>query len=538
MSTLRALYHLARADFLERVRRHSFLIVLGLTIYAGYSLVPPRQAGYVAGALICLMPETGRDCVQTMRGVYNSAWVGSMVALVSTFFLSLLGFYLVKNAVERDRQTRVGQIIATTPLSKLLYTLGKWLSNFAVLTVMVGTLFVAALAMQLIRGEELRIELWALLSPFLLIALPMMSLIAALAVLFESIGVLRGGVGNAVYFFLWSGFIPIGMTWSLSAWVLIGDNVEQSILTAFPGFRVGGSWGVNPVEGNLQLFRWEGLQWTSEMILERLAWVGVALIIALAASIFFNRFDSARGLTLHIAPRRKSARPTAMSPSEVGAAAHKTAPVSLTPLTPAPVRPRFGRTLLAELRLMLKRRRWWWYTVALGLSVSCLFAPLDVSRPYLLPVAWLWPLLTWSLMGVREIRHHTEQFVFSTAHPLRCQLPATWLAGVIVTALTGGGVAVRLILAGEWMAVSAWLIGVLFIPSLALALGTWSGSSKLFEVVYVILWYVGPINQIPALDFMGVLDKTIAAGVPLYYLGITIVLLALAVAGRWRQLRN
>ena len=30
MSNLRVLYHLARADFLERTRRYSFLIMLGL----------------------------------------------------------------------------------------------------------------------------------------------------------------------------------------------------------------------------------------------------------------------------------------------------------------------------------------------------------------------------------------------------------------------------------------------------------------------------------------------------------------------------
>jgi hypothetical protein len=35
----------------------------------------------------------------------------------------------LKNAIERDEQTRVGQIIATAPLSKSLYTLGKAFSN-------------------------------------------------------------------------------------------------------------------------------------------------------------------------------------------------------------------------------------------------------------------------------------------------------------------------------------------------------------------------------------------------------------------------
>lgn len=156
MNTLRILYHLIRADFLERVRRYSFLITLGMTIFAGYVFVPSVDADYVTLDL------------GGYRGVYNSAWIGSMVALLTTIFLSLAGFYLVKNAVDRDRQSGVGQIIATTPLSKPLHTLGKWLSNFAVLAVMVGVIAAAAGAMQLIHGEEVRIGLWALLSPFLL----------------------------------------------------------------------------------------------------------------------------------------------------------------------------------------------------------------------------------------------------------------------------------------------------------------------------------------------------------------------------------
>jgi len=35
MSTLRVIYHLARADFYERSRRYSFLVVLGLVIFLG-----------------------------------------------------------------------------------------------------------------------------------------------------------------------------------------------------------------------------------------------------------------------------------------------------------------------------------------------------------------------------------------------------------------------------------------------------------------------------------------------------------------------
>jgi hypothetical protein len=41
MPTLRTLFHLTRADFLERARRYSFLVTLGLAIFAAYVYVPP-----------------------------------------------------------------------------------------------------------------------------------------------------------------------------------------------------------------------------------------------------------------------------------------------------------------------------------------------------------------------------------------------------------------------------------------------------------------------------------------------------------------
>ena len=51
--TARIIYHLARADFLERVRRYSFLVMLGLVVWLGYPAamgnlvlsVPPDYRG-------------------------------------------------------------------------------------------------------------------------------------------------------------------------------------------------------------------------------------------------------------------------------------------------------------------------------------------------------------------------------------------------------------------------------------------------------------------------------------------------------------
>ncbi|MCI0330323.1 MAG: hypothetical protein L0196_05140 [candidate division Zixibacteria bacterium] len=175
--------------------------------------------------------------------------------------------------------------------------------------------------------------------------------------------------------------------------------------------------------------------------------------------------------------------------------------------------------------------------VAGGLILAGLLAPVAAGRAFILPISWLWPVLLWSPMGVREIRNQTNQLFFSTPYPLRRQLPAIWLAGVAVAVLTGAGAGLRFVFTGEWQNLFAWASGALLIPSLALALGTWSGTTKLFEAVYTAIWYMGPINGIPALDYTGATPQSIAAGMPTVFLLISIILLGLAVLGRKRHLQ-
>jgi len=78
-----------------------------------------------------------------------------------------------------------------------------------------------------------------------------------------------------------------------------------------------------------------------------------------------------------------------------------------------------------------------------------------------------------------------------------CQL------GIGETPVRGGGVGLRLLLSADWSGLAAWISAVIFIPSLALALGTWSGSSVPFEALYTVWWYIGPGHQMPGLDFIG-----------------------------------
>ena len=519
MSRLRVLWHLTRADFLERVRRTSFLVTLGLAVYLGYVVS--------AGQLKLWLGD--------MRGIYNSAWVGVLMALVANFFLSLSGFYVVKNAVERDRRTGVGEILATTPMSKPLYTLGKTASNFAVLLAMIAVLAAMGPVAQWVAGEESRIDLWHLLAPFLFLSLPAMAVVAAFAVLFETLPGLRGGFGNVVWFFAWSALMPAAIQlpgfpdpFGLGA---VTSKLFDVMKERFGKTDHSFTLGALKTERGTRTFVWEGMDWTSPVVLKQFAWFLVAAGIALLAALFFDRFDPSRGR----ARSRKGEAPEAAG--EAVASVLVPISVHLQPLPERARRFRFLGLLRAETRLLLQGQRWWWWAVALGLLIAGFVAPLATARQFILPVAWIWPLLRWSALGNREARYGTNGLVFSAAHPLSRQLPAAWASGVILAVITGGGVAVRLGLAGDWGGLGAWTVGAVFIPTLALALGVWSGGGKLFEVVYLLLWYLGPMQHVPGMDYLGSLPAAVRAGTPVVFLIATLLLGAAAVAGRKRQLQ-
>jgi hypothetical protein len=290
----------------------------------------------------------------------------------------------------------------------------------------------------------------------------------------------------------------------------------------------------------VQTFEWSGVAWTAPQVLGRLLWVGVALALALLAGLLFDRFDPSREAPRSARP--KKARPEVEPPgAESAPAARPPNAARLTPLgasQPVSGLVLFFRLLVSELRLMLKGLGWWWYLVAGGLIVASLFSEVSQARQFWLPLAWLWPILAWSPLGSRDLQAGTSPMTFSAAAPVRRQLPAAWAAGFVLAVILGGGAAMRFLLAGDWGALLAWAVGAVFIPSLAVALGAWSGSHKLFEVVYLIWWYLGPWGGLGALDFAGATDVSLASGMPLAYLTAALGLLALALAGRWRQVRG
>jgi hypothetical protein len=472
------------------------------------------------------------------RGAYNSAYVGTATALAGSLWLMFGGFYVVRSAIARDEQTGVGQVLAATPLTRIQYLVGKFASNLMVLASMAGVLAVTAGALQVARGEHNAINPGALLLPFVLLTLPVLLLTAAAAVLFETIPLLRAGVGNITWFCVWMILAIAGGGAPLGGLGVVAESMRRAMAAAGIRQPAEFSVGFTEVDRPLDVFTWAGLHPTGGFIANRAILIVVAVGLAALPSVWFHRFDPARGR-----PRRATVRTRdeATAPP-VGASGQVDPPlprpiraVTLSPLPAAGARSTRGPgpLIAGELRVLVQGDSLWWWLVVAAINIAALVVPAGLIDPpgattaVMLSAAWIWPILIWSRLGAQRRANGTETLLSAYPGTYR-QLAAEWAAGITLTALCGLGPVLRMITTTDTTAANAWLGATLLIPSLALGLGVLSGSSLPFQALYVLLWYAAA-NQVTAANYMGTVftNDQHADTLPLLTTGLALAVLAM-----------
>jgi hypothetical protein len=399
--------------------------------------------------------------------------------------------------------------------------------------------------MQLGRAEDRTLHLWPLSRPLLCTRFPRWPFVAALAVLFETLPVLRSGVGNVIWFFVWIALLSAASRplWTMAPapapattfrdFTGISTMMSQMrgpLLQVDPHFQNGFSLSIG--DHAHHRFLWTGVRWTSMQVVARFAWFASALVVALLASLFFHRFDPARALRI----ARQKQTPQRAPVLELTAAKQlvQSDPWSsrLTPLPPAAVKNRFFSVVVAELRLMLQGHPKWWYIVAAGLFIACLASPLPASREGIILAAWIWPMLIWSQMGSREARYATGSLIFSAPHALQRQLPAVWVAGVSCPRHRRRtrhppphrprSPRPRRIRRSRMLH-----------PQPGPRPRRPHRQRKFFEALYIAWWYTGAAHHLRGMDFTGTFA---ASSTPALFLILTVVLLAACWTRRRTQL--
>ncbi|AHZ23003.1 hypothetical protein C439_11363 [Haloferax mediterranei ATCC 33500] len=550
-ANMRRLYHIARADFLERVRSRRLLVVLAVIAYIGYLVN--------VGQIELAYQVTDSGTITNYRGVNTAAFVGLKAGLTGSAVVLFGGFYLMKNSLERDRLHNVDQLVASTPVSDWAYLAGKWLSNIALGVVILFTLGFATIANHAIHGVGPTNPV-PLLAPLLAFAFPVCLLVGAVSLFFETVKQLNGTLGNISYILLATfslaalasaqnslpGAVPLSTkAGDIMGHISIYDLTVDSLLTEVPNYS-GGTPSIGTLDGT-ETFRYDGGSWPVWIYLQRAGLSLPAAVIVLAATVLFDRTPSGKS--------SESAgwisRLVSVLPFDRGddAADDEAEPPSTSSLSLTPVKDRnagsFTRLVAAEVRLALRGHRWWWYVGAIVLAVSPIISlvsagPSDVEvapfRNIVLPLAFVWPIFIWSEMGVRTVKNRMTVLVLSSKYAER-QLIAEWLAGVVVAMSIGGGTLVLFVSTGQTGLLLGYVSGILFGPSLAIMTGIWSRSSWLFEVVYLMVWYVGPLNRAVPLDFVGATTASIETGVPFLFIGVSLALFGTAVFRRKAEVK-
>ncbi len=501
--------YLLKGNVIQEIRRYTFLLIMGITLFLGYALIPAASDGYEV------------FYIKGVRGIYNSYWLGAMVAMLSTMLLWLFGFYMLRSKISEDQRLKMGQIIASTPIRNLQYISSRAFSNFCVFMIIELVLVVAFMGMQLLRGEDLHINLAAYFLPLLFVSIPSLLLLSAFTVLFDVFPGLKGAVGNVLFFVIWIFLSVMSISNSNSLWDVFGINAIQTDMTKeaaahfdfISANEVGGSIGYYPIEGRTPTFEWSGVDWNSHLLTSRLIWILAALSIVLLASQLFHRFAvSKTPFTVKLPVQDKMNKVVEREERK----SYQLSPVKKDK------RVRLFRLVKAELRIMIKGMSFWWYLLVLGSMMISLLVPLAQIISWL-PALMLWPLAIWSQMGNREFYYSTNELLLSSC-PRLYKFFSVWIAGILVTLLISSGVLIHFFLEGEFTYIYSWAVGSFFVPTLALTLGTLTRSRKLFEVLYMLLWYLGPVNDIPYLNFLG-----IPTGHSALYIMLTFVLLGVGI---------
>ncbi|AOW76130.1 hypothetical protein A3Q34_04230 [Colwellia sp. PAMC 20917] len=498
------------ADFKQRTRQQSFVVTLLAMSVLTLLFFPSLDAQYQT--LI----------INGYRGLYNSAWLGVCLAMLNVLFLPIICFYLIKNGLELDRKSMTCELIAATPMSKLTFIFAKWCTNVLILFTIVLVMLISCILLQLYYGENYQIDLWALAWPQLVFVLPVLLVVASLAIMFESIKWLKGGFGNVVYFFLWTGSI-VQTIESVSGVGAILSAIETEVAERFPSQAGSTHIGVTVVdeENAVNTFLWQGIEPTAQYLSSILPLLIICLSCFIIAVIFFDRFSR------NPVPETKQ---TSWLINTLTRQVFNRLDVLFTMLTKHFA---FTRLLRLELKLLLKSHSIYWLLGLLTLNIIQLFISQQLLVSIFLPLSWLWCVLVLSQLGQVEKQANTVELVTYSKKSALLQSLASYSAAWILLALASLGSVLRFAAIAEWLLIIQLIIAISFTVSLAYFCGVLTGTKRMFEVLYPAIWYMGPIQTALYLDFFGV-NSTMSwqAGMPYYYAALAIGLMLLTVRAK------
>lgn len=512
---MRALIQTTKVDVLHKTRSQRFVLMLLAMAILAMIFFPSSNAAYQTITL------------GNYRGIYNSAWIGNTLAMLNVSFLPLILFYFIRGSIQQDASSKRGEIFAASRLNMSEYLMGKVLSNFAIGLLVILWMTIVAVLMQLWIGEDRSINLWHLFVPQFIHVVPIVLLISLIAVLFDSIPLLRSSIGNVLYFFL-AIIGLVNFSYEATNLNLVLDDMKQVLFTLHGLNTDSITIGITTASDGkkMQTFIWNGMSYNTFSHTPIAYMFGACVCLFGVAWISFNRSALlAKNTTLktsHLVI--KAFKPILKVTSFLHSAIRMISAHNV-----------FLNLARQEFLLLTGNKSPYLWIAILGLWIAQWFVSASTMNMVILPAVLLLGALVISSLGQREKSQGTQDFLVNAPLLMKVQYPAMVFAGLVFFSVISLPSLLLLLANGHLYAFGLLIAGYFCIVSAAILLGTLSGSNKVFEIVFVVVWYMGPMSHFTYFDFIGVdpqLSEQIHAASIFFCVGLLINLFGVVVRKR------
>ena len=484
-NTMKSFIKIIKLDYLQRTRNYNFLITLCASLAIAYTFVPEPNANY----------STIR--ISDYVGFYNAAWFGYVTAIMSSVFLSLIGFYLINSGIKNDIETKVGQMIAATPISNFNYLFSKVISNFLLLLTIVFIVFLMSILLFFLYNDGYAFELFQFIKPYLIITIPTMFFIACLGVVFEVLFLKYSVLQNVLFFFLFS-FLAFSSpeTESDFSFDVYGSKIvmyqlEEKVREITNTDKTT-NMSIGYVLGNTKKpnkFEFTGIDFSSAFIISRFLWMLLGVVLIGFSSLYFHRFSI----------KNKIKQSKKIKFIEDNKAINE---LNLSELVSTKINYSIFPLIKTELLLLIRKgKKWLWFVNISGMILLAVL-PVETAHQIVLPILWFLQVHRISDIATKEKTFKINLFTGSSYKPIQRIFASKILASLFLMLVISSPLIVKLAISLNFVSALFIIVGFVFLVLISIVSGLLSKGKKLFEVLFFMITYAN-INGIAAVDYFG-----------------------------------
>ena len=448
-------------DAVRYLRSPALIYVALATPIAAYYMVPRDGASYA------VLSINGSNPVMT------ASVLGLELGVVAALLLTPLAYIFLRAGPMRQRPWQISDV---TPQSRIVWALGRWVSDTFMLWALLTFLTVAGLILGLFRiGAQSNVlhTIVALWLP----AAPALALVAGIRMLLDARNLTRNWFGDVIFLAVWLALIIVstmgtGQTESggMSSNAMVDAyGFTAPIVQAVDGpldqvAIIGAAAG-----GQIAVDAWAGVT-SPDYVMARGFWMAVAMSLALLAGLVWG-------------PRKAKTRMLKANAASRGRVSVLDVPFQ-APVAQSTASPNLFAIILAELAQVFQARIWLLVLAAAAVAGAVLDFR-SMAGPVLL-LALIFPLTEASARW----QNHTLVQWLNTLGPDRLQRGlARWIAHGLIATLVLLPATVRMVLDGSTLWLAHVAIIALAVPAFIVAAGWITRSSVAARLLLLIGWY-------------------------------------------------